>query len=78
MEQTPEGLAAAKAVREAAKRAFEEVVSKEEPQAEGSSKRARVAERPPPSCTHAVSLPKEFDRPAHEAALDPAVYGAWA
>lgn len=40
----------------------------------GATKKA-APERPPPSCTHEVAVPPDFDVAAAEAALDPELHG---
>ncbi|GAB4813622.1 hypothetical protein N2152v2_000668 [Parachlorella kessleri] len=67
MEQTPEGLAAAAATREAAKqkkRQFEDKQGAPPP---------KRAVRPGAACTHEVAIPEDYDVDA--AGLDPSVHG---
>ena len=71
MEETPEGLAAAAATREALKRkrASEDGQKAQEPPP------LKKPTRPAPSCNHEVMLPDGYDESSK--ALDPAVYGEW-
>jgi hypothetical protein len=71
MEATPEGLAVAAATREAAKkkRVAEEAAADKKPE----PKKPHL-NRPPPTATHEVAVPKGFDPNIIE--LDPEVYGA--
>jgi hypothetical protein len=71
MEQTPEGLAAAAATREAIKRKRQE-----ETQPEQDAPEPKKTSRPPPTCSHEVMLPEGFD--ASTIDLDPQIFGAWA
>ena len=66
MEETPEGLAAAAATREAAKRKRTEEAQKAPP--------AKKATRPIPVLKHEVLLPKEFRE--SDRSLDPTLHGA--
>lgn len=77
MEQTPEGLAAAKAVREAAKRKREELDEEEGASTAPSTKRTAQPAAPAhgKACTHEVEVPQGFDTEAHERTLEPTVYG---
>ncbi|KAL4452733.1 hypothetical protein ABPG75_008395 [Micractinium tetrahymenae] len=85
MEATPEGLAAAAAAREALKQKKRSLEQASGPGADagaaagaadgaGAAKKA-APERPPPSCTHEVAVPPDFDVAAAEAALDPELHG---
>ncbi|KAL4421012.1 hypothetical protein ABPG77_008849 [Micractinium sp. CCAP 211/92] len=85
MEATPEGLAAAAAAREALKqkkRSLEQLSSTAAGSITGSTATDGAAaakkaapERAPPSCTHEVAVPPDFDAAAAEAALDPKLHG---
>ncbi len=67
MEATPEGMAAAQATREAAKRKRAEVAAEQQSR--------KQAFRPTPSCTHEVALPDEsYDVDANKG-LDSQVHG---
>lgn len=70
MEETPEGLANAAAVRQAAKRKREELANlKTELDAPPAKKR----ERPPPVLRHEVSTPEGFEETSLN--LDPKLHG---
>ena len=70
MEETPEGLANAAAVRQAAKRKREELSNLE---AELDAPPAKRRERPPPVLRHEVSTPEGFEEASLD--LDPKVHG---
>ena len=85
MDGDPEGLALAKAAREAlAKRRPQQEAAEADAAAadapatsllqQPAAKRAKLQERPPPTCSHEVEVPKDYDPAAR--ALDPAVFGA--
>lgn len=46
------------------------------PAAAGAAAKKASPDRPPPSCTHEVAVPPDYDVAAAEAALDPALHGA--
>ena len=69
MEETPEGLAAAAATREAIKRKRQEDGSGSQ-----EAPTAKKGTRPPPNCSHEVQLPEGFD--AGSIDLDPQTFGA--
>lgn len=87
MELSPEGMAAAAAVREAARKRSQAVAVKQEKQekqengpaagpikSEPDAKRQQgPGGRPPPTCSHEVAVPEGFDEAS--ITLDPAVHG---
>lgn len=73
MEETPEGMAVARATREAAKRKREEVIRVDAPANKRTNNQA--TSRPPPSCTHEVATPDDYD--VETKGLDPDTYGAY-
>jgi hypothetical protein len=86
MELSPEGLAAAAATRQAAKKRSQ---SEDKPAANGAdgatnpaaaqagAKRQQgLGGRPPATCTHEVAIPEGYDEAAAAEKLDPAVHGA--
>ncbi len=87
MELSPEGMAAAAAVREAAKKRSQDAAvkqEKQEPQENGPAAGPVKSEpdakrqqgpggRPPPTCSHEVAVPEGFDEAS--ITLDPAVHG---
>ena len=80
MDGAPEGLELARRAREALKRRPQGGDGDEAPTTSTASplqpaaKRAKLQERPPPTCSHEVEVPKDYDPAAHP--LDPAVHGA--
>jgi len=75
MENTEEGLAASKVVRDVAKRMREEFEASSAPEAPLASKKAPVAQK---TCTHHIEVPTDFDAAAHDAAFDPQLHGTCA
>ncbi|PRW61094.1 superkiller viralicidic activity 2-like 2 isoform A [Chlorella sorokiniana] len=75
LDGTPEGLAAAAAAREALKQKKRSLEAVAAPSAAPAAAKKPAGERLPPSCTHEVAVPPDFDVAAAQAALNPELHG---